>query len=338
MTESGINVPVVSVSRIGGLSDIVTGNTKLRPQRVMVDKDGNETSAGDYLEPTFPNSKEYLTPEFSTITKKWSFSGDVSTLRLIVRQLGLRYPNSHPKAGALIEVEDNINLHLGNMNDPIFTHADFYPGFLVRGGRGHLAVDSDVKHLFYYHCFKGRRDFVDETEETVNSRLTPSRAGASYKMTAPRRKNLHTRTKIDKKIEAQTQLGRISTNAERLRAICVLANIPGYSTASNLDGMVVLLDSWLDNDGHKKTQGSVTNYELFTLFCKMPNDELKFEYDVRMGIKKGIIRMGKNSFYFQGETVEGPNTFPEVVLWFKQEGNIDKFIELSTLLDSFDMK
>jgi hypothetical protein len=330
---------IVSVSALRGISDIKTSSGKVAPKlysQATKNRQAEGNYEGDFDNQPFFGTKQFISPEWDNLRKEWYWQGDQTTFTRLVKAMDLRYPKNHYNAGAPIEVED-LNTHLNRRNDPVFQNPKVLSKFFLKGGRGVLRVENDPLHEFLYRCMREDRRFIDETSEDASGRENPNAiAGARYKLTAAKRKNLRKRTSVDKRLKAATALGKMVNNEPRLRAICTLTKVPGYSSRTDLNGMVVFLDEQITNHSTRsiQRQGNASFIDVFLLYADMPNDRLKFEYDVQMAIDRGIIRMFPGGFSLQGETINGPDNFKQLVQYFTDEAHQDNYIKLVNYLNT----
>lgn len=283
------------------------------------DENGNEISefTGEFDDTKLSNSKEDLAPLY--LNRKWSFAGDDATLKELVKEIKLTYPESHAKSGEII-TEANVN----NEVDPFFSHPHWREGgrFVIRGGK-QVVADDDPEFKFLLLCLKGGTRFISD-EDVFEA------AGSKFRIL---------KSNVDKKSDVTAAL-------DEMQMAVAVSGLTAEKAGliSLIMGLVLELDI-LDSDTLKanllsnlkrKDKNPNGDIRLFggktygTFFVELKDNdlaELNKKANIKRGLNKNILRYRDNGYDLRGSKIIA-NTFSELVTYFKSEDSVDDYNKL----------
>ena len=324
---------LVIVKSAGGLSNLVSGNGEsISPKQYTQDTKDRERDGrfiGDYKNLPFPKSQKYFAPLWDANKNEYPWSADAATFKKLVKDLMLKYPENHPKAGSFIEADD-LGRHQKDYEDPIFTHNDLMSKYHTTGGVGTLNTKL-AKEAFIYYCSVGRKDVIDDAKENLNPLIAKS---ASVVFSSPEKVNVRKRKGTDLLLEAMGAINDAKNDVNKLRSYAILSNIPGIGIHSDTNELVNTLTAHISDFGDRNQSGTgyATLNEAMVAYSKMGETELRLRYILKLARDRGVIKIGSDGFFLKDKLISGYTNLQDIYMYLNSEDT--KAVEvLTTLLD-----
>lgn len=327
---------IVQIRKKGGINKIMkdkNGSTITPTLYKTKTKNRNEegVSEGDYRGKSLLDTKHFISPIWNDLKKQWSFNGASEDLARLITKMKLRYPKSHTKAGQIIQPGDSVADRLTNMEDEVFTHQDLYGTYFMENSRISLNI-SDPKQEFLYRCYQSDHWTDDRSSEKPTSKFIAS--GSKYEIISPKKENVQAKKNADKEIQAITLLAGMNGNEDKMRAIARIMGLPQYSDSTDVAGVFVLLKDSAAQNNNMSAKYRKTYQDRFIELAEMADEDLNINSQVLAGKSKGFLRRRQGFYLFNGERIEGIDTDGQLVNYFRDPKNQDKYLELLDLLEN----
>lgn len=326
---------IVQIRKKGGLNKILKtkqGGTINPVLYKSKSKNRNEegTIEGDYRGRTILDTKHFISPIWDDLKKQWSFKGTDQDIARLIKGMKLRYPSGHKREGDLIEA-DNVAARLVNIKDEVFCHPDLYGRYYMENGRVSLNL-SDPAQEFLFRCYQGNSVTDDKsTDGPVNKFIA---AGTKYEIVSPRKENQKAKKDADKEIKAITLLAAMGNNEERMRAVARIMQLPQYNESTDSAGLFVLLKDMAAQNDSQSAKYRKTYQDRFIELSEMTDDELNVISNVIRGDRGGWLRKRQGYYLFNGEKLDGLDNQQQLIRFFQDPKNQDRYVELLDLLDN----
>lgn len=298
---------------------------RAKAYKISQDDNGNDITEynGDFDNIKFADSREDLAPLF--INRKWQFSGDDATLKLLVNQIKLTYADGHPKAGEII-TEANVHNEL----DPFFSHKYWREGarFTMIGNK-HVIKENDPEFNFLLLCLKGGT--VVTTEDDIYEA-----AGSKYKIL---KSNVDRKAMIDSSLsEMEISSSILKLTPEKVGLISVILGLVLDENILDTDTLRANLFSNLKRP-EKNPNGDIRVFEgknYKSMFYELENNdiaELNKKANIKKGINKNILRYRDGGYELKGKKL-GSTTYSELISHFKSADGADDYIILTDAINA----
>lgn len=326
---------IVQIRKLGGLDKIIINkNSRLKPmlyQTLTKDKNEEGIPQGEYKGKSILDTKYFLAPHWDDLKNQYSWAGTIQELSLLIDAMKLRYRKGHERAGQLIKSNPETDGdRLFNRKDEVFTHDALYGKYYMENGRISLNP-SDPKQKFLHLCYKNSSRTIDKSaEEKLNPYIA---AGAIYEMVSPKKENQNLKKTAMKEVTAFAALGAMADDEDKLRAICTIMSIPGFSPTSDTAGMFVLLKNTVVQNTSFSAKYGKSAQDRFVELAEMDTEELNVTYQVISAKNRGIIRKRPGHYLFNGDKLEGLENDLHLIAYFKNPKNQDRYVELLGLIE-----
>lgn len=298
---------------------------RAKTYNLSTDDSGNEVTefAGDFDGVKFAESREDISPLY--INRKWQFAGDDATLKELIGQIKLTYPEGHLRAGELI-TEANLN----NEIDPFFSHPHWRDGarFTMIGGK-QVVSDDDPEFKFLLLCLKGG------TQVTTDDEIFEA-AGSKYRIV---------KSNVDRKSDVSDSLSEMEMASDILNLTPEKSGLISVILGLALEENILDTDSTKANlltnlkRKEKNPNGDVRLFEGKTykgLFADLKgNDlaELNKKANIKKAMNKNILRYRDGKYELRGSKIDA-TTFSDLVAYFKSEDGLDDYTKLTDALNA----
>lgn len=336
---SEVNKPqIVQIRKKGGLEKIVrdvNSGAKVNPMLYTASSKSREEDGileGEYKGKTIIGTKHFIAPHYIDLKKRWGFDGSVQKLSELIGKMKLRYPKGHPQEGQMIKSNGDKDIErLTNRQDDIFNHPDFYGKYFMESGRVSLDL-SDPKQEFLYLCYRGDTATEDKSSDEKVSKYFS--AGAKYQLISPKKETQAKKRDADKEVEAIKLLAAMDGNEDRMRAVAVVMQLPGYAPTTDANGLFILLKDLGAQNTEFGARYNKSYQDRFIELAKMDDDELNVTSQVIMAKERGFLRKRQGFYLFNGERLDGLDNELQLLNYFKSPKNQEDYIKLTQLLES----
>lgn len=328
---------IVQLRKKGGLDAITVSKNggKVTP-KLFRSKDRNPnnegTYEGDYKGKSMLDAKHFLSPMWNDMKRGWSWAGTPEDLARLVKAMQLRYPKGHKLEGEIIKnIPEGEAQRLTNRLDEVFTHPDLYGRYFMESSRIGLDL-ADPRQEFMYLCYKGDT-FVDDksSDKKVNNVLT---AAARYEIISPRKESKKKKDTSSKRNKALSLLDGMDGDELKMRSIAVIMSLPGYSPKTELEGVYLLLQDQAAENVQMSSRFDKTFQDRFIELASMTDEELKVTKDIIDAKNAGILASRPGHYLFNGERIDGYDSELQIIAYFKNPVNQDRYLQLLDLLNS----
>lgn len=325
---------IVQIRKKGGLNTILknkqgsTINPMLYKSKTRnVSEEG--IPEGDYRGRTILDTKHFIAPIWSDTKGQWSWSGSAEDLVRVINAMKLRYPKNHQRAGQIIEPGPNVADRLINRRDEIFNHPDLYGKYYMEQGRISLNL-SDPKQEFLFKSYKGDHNTEDKSSDEVISKFIA--AGTKYELISPRKEHIKAKSLADKDVRAIVLLHGMDNNEDRMRSIARIMSLPKYNESTDVSGVFVLLKDTAAQNTQMSSKYNKSYQDRFIELAEMTDDELNLHSQVVTAKEKTILRKRQGFYLFNGEKLENIDSDSQLIKFFRDPKNQDKYLELIDLI------
>jgi len=314
----------------------VTGKGKSLSPVIYRQKDKNPNSDGDFEEDysgrPFMGARKFIPPIWDSSKNKWFFSGTPELLGQLISKMNLRYEKGHPKQGQVIEPGMDPESRLYDKFDPVFLHKEFFTGYYLSDGRTSFNLD-DPKQQFLFLCYKGNKEVWDRTDPDGKKPNKHRLAGSTIELTTVGTQNINKKDNVDVQVTATIYLNNMQNDIEKMKMICDIMRVPGYSRKTTDPNAVFLLlfDTCVTNSQYNSKFGTTWQKE-FVRLCELDPEELDFRHKIKLALMQGVLRQKSGYYSFKGERLE-IKTESELIEFFKNHDNQEKYLELESSLN-----
>lgn len=328
---------IVQIRKKGGLDRIAIkkNGQKIQPMlfksKTKSQKEEGELQ-GQYKGKTILDTRHFLAPMWDDMTNQWSWGGTHQDLSRLIKAMKLRYPKGNKMEGQIISNQENDADRLTNRNDEVFTHPDFYGKYFMESGRVGLDIGGgNPKQEFMFLCYKGNSQTEDKSsDKLINSFIA---AGTRYEIVSPNKETKMKKDSSDKEFQARMLLKAMDGDDPKMRAIATIMSIPGYSPRTEPDGLYLLLEELAaKNTEASKKFGGRTYQDRFIELASLPDGDLKVVKEVIDAKSFGILRARTGHYLFNGEVLDHIDNDIQLISFFKDGKNQDRYLELLDLL------
>lgn len=298
---------IITLEKKGGLSKLRSVgksgspiSPKLFTQKVKDPNDKGEF-AGDYRGNTLPDSRHFLAPYWDH--NQWAWGSTPEKFNELFLKLELSYWKGHLKEGQPIPHRD-FSMRVKSRNDDVFMHPIFYGKFYMENGHINLNVDDPVKEFLAY-CYKGFKSKVDDktSGNSANKYIT---AGTTYQLKTSKFETTSKVKTTDKEVEAITWVGKLKQDEDRLRAICEIMGLSGYSRDTSAEGAYLLLADSAKSINKLQKYDQKSPQDRFLELVSEKSENLDLIRNILIAKDKGFIRLIKNKgMMVDGELISG---------------------------------
>jgi hypothetical protein len=281
---------------------------------------------GQYKGNTLLGSKRNVTPSFDSLKQQWSFSGTLTDLMDIQKELKLRDPD-----GQLIKIEEDS---LVNPYDKFWGHMSLYTNKVMEEGSTALNPKNALDRLMIM-VHKGS-SFVKNTSENQSAYVL---ADSNLELISPRAEIEKEAKSVDKLMKAITLLAAMGV--EKMSAVAYLMELPGHEFGSKdpekLKGLLSAAATNL-NENHKLGRG-ITFQDRFIELAESTNEELNMMQKVFEAKLRGAITPNvKTGYTFKGERLDDGNIRDDRALmrFYMSPKNYERYNELTNYLSDSD--
>lgn len=330
---------VVQVRKKGGLhtmNSTMKGKSKITP-RLYKQKVRDPNSDGvfeeDYRVGTLLGTRRGFCPMYSDLDKRWAWSGTPQDFARIVKKMALRYPKGHDKENQVIKVTaEDFSDHIRNKRSTIFSHPAFYGKFFLQGGSAGLTT-TIPEHEFMYFCLKGDRNVDDRGDDTPKSSFT--QAGTQFEIISPEKEIVKKSKTVKAQMNAVLLLSKIEADETKIRAICQIMNVTGYSKKTTKDQAFNLLyDRVATNENKSKKYAGKTPRDRFCELVVEPDERINIMSRIMEGVKLGHLRKYTDYYLFHGTKLEGITNETVLIEYFLNPKNGEDFQKLIELIET----
>lgn len=330
-----IDSKIVQIRKKGGLDKIEVGRngSKLQPKLYhAANKKDDGVLEGDYKGKSILDTKHFISPMWSDLKKQWSWGGTNEDLVRLVDKMKLKYPKNHRMGGQLIVPKpENESQRLVDIQDEVFTHSDLYGKYFLESGR--IGLDTkDPKQEFLLFCYKGDLAVEDNSRDEI---LSPYlQAGTKYEIVSPKREVQKQKSVLDKETDAIILLKGMENNEDKMRAIATIMSLPGYNPkTTSSDGLYILLSDTAAKNTKFSAKYNKTFQDRFIELAKLSDEDLNINYKIITAKQANILRPRTGHYLFNGEPLQHIDNDLQLINFFRDPRNQDKFIELISLLE-----
>lgn len=292
---------------------------KAQTYKVTIDENGEERSEliGDHTAVKFPNSVEDLTTNYDLDTKRWDFAGDAAELATLVKEIGLSYPEGHPKHGEPI--------HTASMTDPndaFFGHPEWRtnPDFKLLGGKTVLSV-ADPKKRFLLLCRKGNR-------KTHSYDDTFAISGTVYKLYPSHADDKQFIKESNKEMQLAVTLNELTHEKAVLISLIMglIYNKEGVDPESVKPNLLTAVKNTDRNPNNDIRLFNGKSYQ--TLFEDLIKDDLAAlnkKANIKSGMHTNVLRYREGSYSLKGKPLTSCSNFFDLVNYFSTEEGAEDY-------------
>lgn len=330
---------IVQIRKRNGLSSITTKKGKITPMlftQKVKDPNSDGDLVGDYTQPTFPGTIQYVVP-FQKEEGGWYWGSTEEKLVDIITRAKLRKHlgkfRGFDKYGDIIEPGD-VQRRLNDPLDDIFNHPKVKTAVRLEGGRANLDLDNNPVHeLIYYSCLDNPR-FKSKNSDTGNKFYA---AGWEYEIIESDLETKKRADEADKEMEATLLLADMRNDHEQMDIIAKIMGIPGYHDGLSTASLFVLLkDNAAQNVMKANKFGSnVTFQDKFMELAKTDIGVLEVMAKIEDAYKmRRITPDGRGGFMMNGEELPGVRNRTQLVDFFRNPDNQHYYTDLIKYLES----
>jgi len=333
---------IVQLRKKHGLTDIMKSKNgeKLRPILFSTKtKDPREegVSQGEYKGKTLLNTKEFLTPTWDMLKKRWAFAGNNQDLVRLVKEMGLKYQPGHERAGQTIkpfptegpDAAQEIS-RLTDFHDPVFRNPELYKKVFMTNGK----VDFNTNDAMEEFLLLGYKDNSFTHDKSSDKIVSPYiAAGTKYELVSPRKETQVKRKDADKEVKAIQLLASMSANEPKMRSIATIMGLPHYSNTTDTNGLFLLLKDTAAQNSAKSSKYGMSFQDRFIELAEMTDSDINVQGKIIEAKNRAFIRKKTDHYLFNGERIE-VKTEAQLISYFLDGEHQDKFLELEELLDS----
>ncbi len=281
---------------------------------------------GQYKGNTLLGSKRNVTPSYDSLKECWSFSGTLTDLKEIQKELKLRDEDKN-----LIQIEEDS---LVNPYDKFWGHKSLYTTKVMDEGSTALNPKNALDRLMIM-VHRGS-SFVKGASENQSSYVL---ADSNLELISPRHEIEKEAKSVDKLMEAITLLAAMG--AEKMSAVAYLMELPGHKfgdlDVERLKGLLSAAAMNL-NENHRLGRG-ITFQDRFIELAKSTNEELNIMQKVFEAKNRGSITPNvKTGYTFKGERLDEGNVRNDrdLMRFYLNAKNYEKYNELTNYLADSD--
>jgi hypothetical protein len=322
--QSAVDSGVVVLKKINKLENLRVQPTLYNQDTYNPEEQGQ--IEGQYKGNTLLGSKRNVSPTYDSIKQQWAFSGTITDLMDIQKELKLRDPS-----GQLIKIEEDS---LVNQHDSFWGHTSLYTRKIMEEGSTALNPTNPLDRLLIM-VHKGS-SFVKNATENQSSYVL---ADSNLELISPRAEIEKEAKSVDKLMESITLLAAMGV--EKMSAIAYLMELPGHEFGSKdeakLKGLLSAAATNLSNN-HKLGRG-ITYQDRFIELAKSTNEELNIMQKVFEAKLRGAITPNvKTGYTFKGERLDDGNVRDDRALmrFYLSAKNYEKYNELTNYLADSD--
>lgn len=335
---------LIQIRKKNGLSSIKTSSGTITPRLFSQDvkketEDGQ--LQGNYTQPTFPNTRQAITPTRNNTTGEWYWGGTLADLTEVIDKAKLREhlgkDRGHDKWGEHI-VPGDVERRISDPNDSFFNHPLLWKTVFLEGGKANLDIENNMVHRAIYFCSLANPKFANRLSDANNKYIA---AGWQYEILESDIETKKKADEVDKEIRAIELLAGMKNDEERIRSISLVMNLPGYNDAMSMAAAFILLkDSAAQNLKQASRFGQGKTYQdRFIELAETSIEELRLIQKVFSGLKRGRIRKdGRGGYQMNGESLEGVRDERGLVNFFANPDNQDFYIDLIRYLDELKQR
>ena len=310
---------------------VFKGSNKSNDPTKLVD-DSNSEHIGKFDGDILPEQKTVLSPIYVTSYNTY-WQADIDILNYIVHQLNLRYPASHPDKPLQVIKPEDIN--------PSDYYDYFFDTFksdkkyrrVMEGGRYTFDLSDPADRLLYYSQLYSPFTKVEgeEISKYVQGKI-------KYKLMVPGQKEKQTIEVEDKDIESISFLSKkngISLERQEMIARIMKVREVNFDNIDPDNLRVQLKLQVATNTKPSKVKG-MTVQDRFVKLASAPGSQVTREYYITKAMDYNLIIRNGDRFRFNEEPIEGVTTLTELVDFYLDKQNANKYSELTDLVDSRD--